>query len=457
MATLKSTNPSNGNLLGEVDISSEKEINEKIAKARKAQESWNKLGISGRNEYLRKVVENFLEHKEELAQISSKEMGMPITMSRSDVEDSMHYFSWYIDNAKEYLSPEVVYEDDKTKHVAFREPIGVSANITPWNFTTSNFVWSVAQSLVSGNVVVYKTSEEVPLSGRLIEEIINLSGLPDGVFSEIYGDGEVGNILVNGDIDLICFTGSTSIGKYLYKVAAEKFIKIFLELGGSAPGVIFEDADIERTIDSFFGNRFLYSGQVCDGLKRLIVHENKFDEVLNKLVEKIGNTKVGDPLDDKTEIGPLVSEKQLITLEEQVEDAVQKGAKVEVGGEKLNLNGGYFYKPTVLTNINPNMRVWCEEVFGPVLPIVTFKTEKEAIDLANDTKYGLGGYIFTEDREKAERVAAELKTGMVQTNNAGYLQPSSPFGGFKESGIGREHGKFGFYDLTQVKVVAEEK
>jgi len=343
------------------------------------------------------------------------------------------------------------------QHTAYREPIGVSANIAPWNFPCSNFVWSIGQSLVSGNVVIYKSSEEVPLFGKLIEEIFNQSGLPEGVFSEVYGDGEVGNILVNGNIDLICFTGSTNTGKYLYKVASEKFIKAFLELGGSAPGIIFEDADIDRTIDSIFGNRFLFSGQICDGLKRLIVHESKKDEVITKLVEKVNNTKVGDSLDESTEIGPLVSEKQLLALEKQVDDAIKKGAKVEVGGERLNINGGFFYKPTVLTNISFDMNVWEDEVFGPVLPVVTFKTEEEAIKLGNDTKYGLGGFVFTEDKEKAKRVALALKTGMVQVNNAIYLKPSSPFGGYKESGIGREHGKFGFLDLTQVKVVAEEK
>lgn len=454
---LKSINPSNGKELGEVNISTEEEIHNKIVAARKAQESWAQLGIEGRGKILKKVVNNFLKRKEEIAQLTSNEMGMPITLSRADVDDSMHYFSWYIDNAEKYLSPEIIFEDEKTKHTIYREPIGVSANITPWNFTTSNFVWSAAQSLVSGNVVVYKSSEEVPFSGKLIEEIMNESGLPNGVFSEVYGGGEVGKVLVNGDIDLICFTGSTNTGKYLYKVAAEKFIKVFLELGGSAPGIIFEDVNIDRVIDSFFGNRFLYCGQICDGLKRLIVHEDVVDEVVKKLVEKVNNTKVGDPLDEKTEIGPLVSEKQLATLIGQVTDAKEKGVRVEVGGERLDMNGGYFYKPTILTNITKDMRVWTEEVFGPVLPVISFKTDEEAVKLANDTKYGLGGYVFTEDKKRANKIAQELKTGMVQTNNAGYLQPCSPFGGYKESGIGREHGKFGFYDLTQVKVIAEEK
>ena len=457
MAKLKSINPSNGEVLGEVEISTEKEIKEKITKAHKAKENWRNLGIEGRVKALQRVVESFKIHKEVIAKLTSSEMGMPISLSRGDVDDSLKYFSWYLDNAEKYLSPEVVYEDEKTKHVVYRESIGVSANITPWNFPVSNFIWSVSQSLVSGNVVIYKASEEVPLCGKLIEDIVRESNLPEGVFSEIYGGGEVGKILVNGDIDMICFTGSTKIGKYLYRVAAKKFIKVFLELGGSAPGIVFEDADVDRVLESVFENRFLFTGQVCDGLKRLIVHKAKFDEVVKKLVLKINSTKIGFATDEKTEIGPLVSMRQLNTLEEQVKDALEKGAKVEVGGNKIKEFAGSFYEPTILTNIKKDMRVWSEEVFGPVLPIVSFGSEEEAIKLANDTKYGLGSYIFSEDKAKIRSAASKLEAGMVSTNNASYLQPTSPFGGYKESGIGREHGKFGFYDLTQVKVVAEEK
>ena len=457
MPKLKSFNPSTGKILGEVEISSDKEVVQKIESAQKAKTGWRSLGIDGRVKSLRKVVGNLVKRKEELTTMASKEMGMPITMAKSDLDDAARYLNWYLDNAKECLSPEVVYEDKSTKHTVYREPIGVGAHITPWNFPSSNFVWSIGQSLVSGNVVVYKTSEEVLLCGKIIEEIFTQSELPNGVFSEIYGDSGVGKMLVNGNVNFICFTGSTKTGKYLYEIAAKRFVRIFLELGGSAPGIVFEDADVDRVLDSIFGNRFLNSGQICDGLKRLIVHESIEQSVLGKLSEKVKNTKIGDALDEKTEIGPLVSKKQLNTLLEQVKDAVDKGAKVIIGGQKPKNLDGFFYEPTILVNINKNMRVWNEEVFGPVLPVMTFKTEEDAIRLANDTEYGLGSYIFTEDNEKALRVAEKLETGMVSTNNAMYLQPTSPFGGYKSSGIGREHGKFGFNDLTQIKVVAEEK
>lgn len=457
MSKLISINPSNKKVLGSVETSTEKEIKAKIGKAQKNKLEWKNLEIGGRVKILRNVVKSFLDRKEEIAKLASCEMGMPINLSRADVDDSMNYFNWYLDNAEKYLGQEVIFENDKIIHTVLHEPIGVSANIVPWNFPTSNFVWSVAQSLVSGNVVIFKGSEEVPLSGKLIEKIFMDSNLPDSVFSEVYGGGDVGKILVNGNIDMICFTGSSKVGNYLYKVAADKFIKAFLELGGSAPGIVFEDADIDRVLDTIFANRFLYSGQVCDGLKRLVVHKNVFSKVVERLTEKIIKAKVGDALDEKTEIGPLVSEKQLINLESQVEQSKSQGAKVTVGGKRSKDLPGFFYKPTILTNIKPEMRIWKEEVFGPALPIVAFHDEGEAIKIANDTDYGLGSYVYTEDKKKARRVAEQIQTGMVSINNASYLQPCSPFGGCKRSGIGREHGKFGFNELTQVKVVAEEK
>ncbi len=281
--------------------------------------------------------------------------------------------------------------------------------------------------------------------------------LPDGVFSEIYGGKEEGEILVNSDINIICFTGSSKTGQKLYEIAANKFIRVFLELGGSAPGIVFEDADIDSFIETIYANRFDNCGQICDGLKRLIVHESKYDEVVEKLTSQLESVKVDDSSDKTTDIGPLVSTKQLEALKAQVEDAVKKGAEVLYEKDlDLNLKGN-FYSPTLLTNIHKDMEVWKEDVFGPVLPIVQFKTEEEAINLANDTKYGLVGYVFTKDKEKFKRVAFEVKTGMIQQNNTSYVTPSSPFGGCKISGIRREHGKFGFNDLSELKLIVQEK
>lgn len=457
MTKLISTNPGkNYEVVGKVEVSAEKEIKDKVQKAHQAQAKWAGLGVEERVKLLRKISIEFIKRKKELALLVTREMGMPITASRGEVDDGLRYFNWYLDNAHKYLSSEVIYEDKNITHKVFHEPIGVAAVIIPWNYPISNFIWGTGQNLVVGNTVVLKHSEECPLTGKMIEEIVN-SVLPDGVFAEVYGDGKVGDLLVYQDINLICFTGSTKTGKYLYKVAAEKFIKVVLECGGSAPGIIFEDIEVDKTLETIYFNRFFNCGQSCDALKRLIVHKSKFNEVIEKLKAFLETKKVGNPENESTDIGPLVAKRQLELLESQVEDATSKGAKIITGGKQpKDLEGAYF-EPTILINVTKDMRVWQEEVFGPVLSVISFETEEEAINLANDTKYGLGAYLFTEDKEKAKRVSLKIQSGNISINKASYLQPCSPFGGYKESGLGREHGRFGFEELTQVKVVAMEK
>ena len=282
--------------------------------------------------------------------------------------------------------------------------------------------------------------------------------LPRGVLNEVYGDGEVGKVLVEQDINMVAFTGSTKTGKYLYDVAGKKFIKAVMELGGSAPGIIFADANLEEAVGNVCFNRVYNQGQCCDGLKRLLVHESIYDSAVAKIAANFSAKKVGNALQEDTEVGPLVAKRQLETLISQVQDAQAKGARVIVGGNSLEEKlGGAFFEPTVLTDVTEDMKVWAEEVFGPVLPIVKFATEEEAIGLANQTSYGLGAYVYTQDREKAERVAAALESGMVSMNGANYVMPFNPFGGYKNSGFGREHGKYGFHEVTQIKVVAREK
>ena len=311
--------------------------------------------------------------------------------------------------------------------------------------------------MLSGNTVVFKHSEECPLCGKFLENIF-VKNLPIGVFNEVYGNGEVGKILVSQDINMIAFTGSTKAGKSLYKTAGEKFIKATMELGGSAPGIIFEDADIDLTVQNVCSYRLLNTGQACDGLKRLIVHESVFDEVVNKICLIFNSKKIGNAIDPKTELGPLVAKRQLDLLVSQVMDAKEKGATIVTGGNNSeNKLNGSFFEPTVLTGVTKDMKVWTEEVFGPVLPIVKFKTEEEAVELANDTTYGLGAYIYTLDKERSDRISKLLKTGLVSINGVNYILPFNPFGGYKNSGFGREHGKYGFHEVTQIKLVAKNK
>jgi len=295
------------------------------------------------------------------------------------------------------------------------------------------------------------------LFGKIIEEIL-IHHLPQGVFSEIYGGGQIGQMLANESINLIAFTGSTKTGQQLYELAGKRFIKAIMELGGSAPGIIFDDANLDLTLNNACANRLANQGQCCDGLKRLIVHEKVFDAVVKMATANFAAKKIGPAEDPATQMGPLVAKRQLDLIEAQVNDATFHGATIVTGGHSLEKKlGGAFFEPTIITGVTNRMRVWNEEVFGPVMPIVKFKTDQETIDLANDTGYGLGAYLYTQSKERASKVAGLIQTGMVSINGVSYIRPQNPFGGYKKSGFGREHGPDGFHEVTQIKVVARNK
>ncbi len=459
MPKLYSVDPSNYyQILGDVEISSPNEVKEKVKQAGIAQKEWGNLPVSERVKMLRNALTEFESRKSELALLVSREMGMPINEALNvDYQCGVDFANWYFDHAEEYLSPETTCETESEIHRVYHEPIGIEAAIVPWNYPFLNPVWRTWQSLLAGNTVVLKHSEECPLSGKFIEEVMSRH-LPAGVFSEVYGDGKVGQLLANQKVDMIGFVGSAKTGWSLYRLAAKKRIKAVMELGGSAPGVIFDDADIDAAVKSACDYRLGNAGQWCDGLKRLIVHKNIFDAIVKKVADIFQAKKLGIAEKETTEIGPLVAERQLSLLEQQVYESLLAGARAITGGRSLEEEiGGSFYEPTVLIEVSPDMRVWKEEVFGPVLPIVSFSTEEEAIQLANNTDYGLGAYVYTQDQQRAQRVAKAIKSGMVSINGTNYTTPWNPFGGYKNSGIGREHGKYGFHEVTQVKVVARNK
>ncbi len=454
MVKLQSINPANNSLVGEVDISTEEDVKQKVFNANSCKESWKELGVKSRIQLLKKLYDNFSKRKEEIVELTTKEMGKQIRESSDDFDSGMEYFKWYLDNGEKYLEREITHEDDKSIHYILYEPIGTTAVITPWNFPFSNFIWGVIPNLVVGNTVVFKHSEECVLSGKLYDNIVESVGLPKGVFSEVYGDGKIGHVLINQDINLIWFTGSTKVGKQLYEIAAKKFIKIVLELGGSAPGIVFDDVDVDKIAESIYSYKFFNCGQICDGLKRLIVHETVAEELITKLKSLIENKKIDNPKEKSTDVGPLVAKRQVDLLKSQVKDAVDNGAEVIVGGNAINDS---FHEITLLKNVNQKMRVCQEEVFGPVLPIITFKTEEQAIKLANNTQFGLGAYVFTNDKERISRLISKLESGMININDTNYVIPSNPFGGYKQSGLGREHGKYGLHELSQIKIVARPK
>lgn len=457
MTKLISTNPAkNYQVIGSVEVSTSLEIKQKVTDAQKAKTLWKELGVVKRIKLIWPIFQEFMKRKEELSLLITKETGKPIKESLADIDWDAVYFKWFLENGEKYLFDQITFKDQKQVHKMVFEPMGVTASIVPWNFPFDMFLWGVIPNLIAGNTVVFKHSEECPLTGKLIEQVMNESDLPHGVFSEVYGDGKVGEILVNQGINLIWFTGSTKAGKQLYETAGKKFIKAILEMGGSNPAIVFDDADVDKIIDKIYIKRFLNCGQACDALKRLIVHQSIFDNVVDKLKKVVESKIIGDPEDKNTDIGSLVAKRQLVLLESQVEDAIKKGANIVTGGKRPPGLKGAYYSPTILTNVKKDMRVWKEETFGPVLVVAPFKTEEEAIKLANNTLFGLGAQVYTQDKKRAARFASKIEAGTIDINQGNHWLPCTPFGGHKQSGIGVEHGESGFRELTQIKVVATE-
>ncbi len=455
---LKSLNPAkNYEVIGEVEISTSKDIAIAVKRAHEAVSLWTETPTEKRAEFIRKLKELILKNKEEIAQLITQEVGKPIRESRDDIDFDQKYLDYFINQGLKILAEKIVFEDEKSIGKIVFEPYGVVAVISPWNYPIGMPIWGIVPNLIAGNTVVFKPSEETPLVGQKLADLIAETNLPEGVFNIIHGDGKVGAKLIDSDIDLVWFTGSTKVGQEIYKKAGQKFIKAILELGGSSPAIVFKDADIESVVEEIFIARFLNCGQVCTAVKRLFIAEPIFDEFVEKLKIRLEKVKIGDPMNESTEMGSTVSKKQLDLLEKQVSDAIKKGAKAITGGKRpANLKGAY-YLPTILTNVKKNMRIFKEEVFGPVLPIISFKSKEEAIELANDTIYGLSAEVYTKDNKLAEEVARKIKAGTVAINTDSYFKPECPFGGYKKSGIGREMGEYGMQEFAQIKHIHLKK
>ncbi len=454
---ITSINPADGSTLGSVPMSTKEDVVAKVAAARKAFPAWRDTPLTERLKCATQLRDLFIKHKQELAELTTKEMGMPITQSLFTVDRALAYMDWALENAESALAPVKTYETDTEINHVVQIPRGVLGAISPWNFPPSNFVWATFQYVIAGNTIVFKNSEEVQLTAMKLEELINASGFPAGVFNVIFGDGDVAQAMIADDIDMINFTGSTRVGQILAKQAGEKFIPAVLELGGSDPAVVFEDADLEKVIPALYAGRFTNCGQICRSAKRLIVHESIADNVVEKLKALTKTKVIGDPMNESTDIGPLAAERQQKLLMAQIEDAKAKGATVVCGGYVPETLSGAYYAPTIMTDITDDMEIWKEEAFGPVLPVRTFKTYKEAIALANDTIYGLGASVYTEDKKLAKQACLDIESGMVKVNTTEFGRPENPFGGVKLSGMGRENGVWGFHDACITKVIAEEK
>jgi len=458
MATLTSTNPSkNYEKLGEVQISTEEDIKEAVENARKASEPWAALSISKRADFLQKFVDKLKSKSAEAATLVSQETGKPVSDARNEVQTAIDDTLWIIENAESVLSPMVIREDSNGVIEQYNEPFGVTAAIAAWNFPLTNFKECVLQDLVAGNTVVFKHSEENPLVGKFIDELMQGAGFPEGVFKQVYGAGEVGSILTDQDVDFISFIGSSKVGRLLYKKAAEKFINVRLEMGGSSPGIVFEDVDIETTAKQVVNDRFFNSGQVCDAMKRLLVQESIYEDFITAVRKEVESLKFGSPDEKGVTVSSLVAERQVQPILNQINKSVEAGAKVLVGGKKSEELAGAYLEPTLIVNIAEEMPVWSEEVFGPVLPVMTFKDEVEAIEMANNSQYGLSAYVHTVNKERALRVAKAVKAGQIATNGVHNYYPEVCFGGYKASGIGRTSGAAGLLTGTQIKIITRLK
>jgi len=457
---LKSINPHDQSLIGEVEVTSDEEILKTVNQAKDVFQEWKFTPIEKRVEYLKKFRQKISDHKEELAQLVSREMGKPITQSRDDIPWELEFIDYYINEGPKALADEIVLDKGAELYRAVFEPYGVCAVIAPWNFPLAMFDSGVLPALLAGNTVVFKPSEYTTLSQKLAAELLFETGIPDGVFNLILGSKDTGRALIDSPIDLIWFTGSTKAGLEIYKKAGEKFIRAICELGGSSAGIVFADADMKLTMEQLYWARFLNCGQVCSAVKRLFVERSAYEKVLQKYVDRLKSVKIGDPSQENTDFGPLVFPEQVKKLEEVISDAVSKGAKIEIGGKRLSgdqFSKGNYFEPTILTNVSFDMRVMKEEVFGPVLPVLPFDTEEQAIEMANNTEYGLSSEVYTTDLQKGERVAKHLLSGVVAINTDSYYKPMCPIGGYKKSGLGREYGRIGMQEFAQVKLVAINK
>ena len=456
MPILTSLNPATNQPLGQVPTSPLEEVQQRVEMAQKAKLGWQFTPLMARIDFLEELFNALNGQQQLLARTISQEMGMPIRQSRDEVASALHYFRWYLDNAPIHLAPEVSFENEAHIHTVHYEPCGVAAVIVPWNFPLSNFIWGVIPHLLVGNVVVFKHSEVCPLFGKYLDELIYQAELPPGVLCQVYGDGGVGQMLLSQPLDILSFTGSSQTGSQLYAQAGQKGIPSVLETGGSAPGIIFPSVNLPTCLENVYTNRFSNTGQMYDALKRLLVSQDLLETSVTQLTELLKNKIVGSPIQENTDIGPLASAQQRETLTAQVDDAVRKGATLIQPIQDIPSEGN-FYPPTLILNPTPDMRIWQEELFGPVLPIISFEDEAQAVRQANHTPFGLGAYIYSQDLAQAKRVAMEIETGMVSINGVDYVEPFNPFGGRKNSGIGRQHGRHGFHGLCQLKVVSMPK
>src|SRR3989440_326758 len=458
--TFKTPNPATGETFAEVAEADEADVNKAVAAARKAFEGkWSKMSARDRGRLLYKLSQLIEAHAGELAALETSDNGKPIKESTyidlPGVVENFEYFAGWSTK----IEGETIPVPGQMFNYTLREPVGVCGQIIPWNFPLLMAAWKLAPALAAGNTVVLKPAEQTPITALELGKLIQEAGFPDGVVNIVPGFGETAGAALasHAGVDKIAFTGSTEVGKLIAKAAAENLTKVSLELGGKAPNIVFADADMEQAVNGAMMGIFFNQGQVCCAGSRLFLHEQVKDEFLGRFKEKAEKIKVGDPTDKATQMGPQVSEEQLNRIKSYVDVARAEGASLLTGGcppaLEGDLRGGYFFQPTIFSEVQNTMRVAQEEIFGPVVSVITFKDENDLVRQANEIAYGLSAGIWTRDITRAHRFAREIKAGVVWINTFNMMNAASPFGGYKQSGYGREMGKHALEMYTQVKSV----
>jgi succinate-semialdehyde dehydrogenase/glutarate-semialdehyde dehydrogenase len=451
---LQVKNPATGTTLGSVPNMGVSETRRAIAAADAALPGWKARTAKERAVILRRWFDLISSHLEDLAQLMTAEQGKPLAESKSEILYAASFIEWFAEEAKRLYGDVIPGHQADKRILVLRQPVGVVAAITPWNFPAAMITRKAGPALASGCTLVCKPATHTPYSALALAELASRAGIPKGVFNVLTGSAASigGEMTRNPTVRKLTFTGSTEVGKKLMQQCAGTVKKLSLELGGNAPFIVFDDADLDAAVQGAIASKYRNTGQTCVCANRLLIQAGVYETFAAKLKVAVAELRVGDGLAGVTDQGPLIDAKAVAKVEEHIADAVSKGAKVLLGGRRHAL-GGSFFEPTILTEVNPNMLVAREETFGPVAPLFRFATEADAIRMANDTEFGLAAYIYTQDLARSWRVSEAVEYGIVGLNTGIISTEVAPFGGVKESGIGREGSRYGILDYTEIKYV----
>ncbi|MDG6095216.1 NAD-dependent succinate-semialdehyde dehydrogenase [Acetobacter sp. AN02] len=452
--TIAVEDPATGRVIGHVPDLGQSETRQAVEAAAKAQKIWAKVSAAERADKVRRWYELIMASQDDLARIMTLEQGKPLEEARGEIAYGASFVLWFAEEARRMYGEIIPPPEAETRMMVIRQPVGVTAAITPWNFPNAMITRKAAPAFAAGCAMVLKPPEQTPFSAIALAILAERAGFPSGLFSVVTGDAAAigGEMTSNPTVRKLTFTGSTRIGALLYEQCAPTIKKLGLELGGNAPLLVFDDADLEVAVEEAVAAKFRNNGQTCVCANRLYVQAGIYDAFAERLAERLGHMKTGNGFDEGVTFGPLINKAALKKVQDHIEDAVSHGAKIIAGGKPHEL-GGLFFEPTILTEVTAEMKVAREETFGPLAPLFRFETEEEAIERANDTEFGLASYVFTSDVNRVFRVSEALESGMVGVNTGHISHAEAPFGGIRSSGLGREGSRHGLEDFTELKFI----